>query len=370
MKRILTFMSIIAAVSLLLSACQDSTQTAAPSGTTIPSSSTAPEPSPGSSGQAQPTPTPAENDPNFKELPGKMLIADRGNSRLLIVTPDKQIIWQMEIGTAGPSGASSLGADDAFLTPDKKHIIINEEDNHVIAIIDIATKKIIWSYGHAGQRGSKEGYLNTPDDAFLLPDGNVTVADIKNHRILFISPDGKIIHQYGTTGVRKHNPPQFLAAPNGGFPLPDGGVMITEIGGSWADRLDKDGKLVYSVHFKDIAYPSDAQLLDDGTILTVDYSTPGKVEKVKPDGTVVAKYAPKSGPGMLAKPSLAIPLPNGNIAVNDDYNHRVVILDPDLKKIVWQYGKDKIPGTDPGYLNTPDGMDFIPPDWQLPTASQ
>jgi hypothetical protein len=276
----------------------------------------------------------------------------------------------MELGTTGAKGAASLGADDAFLTPDQKHIIINEEDNHLIAIIDIASKKIVWSYGHPGQRGSKEGYLNTPDDAFLLPDGNVTVADIKNHRILFISPEGKIIKQYGTTGVRKHNPPDFLAAPNGGFPLPDGGLMITEINGSWADRLDKDGKLVQALHFKDIAYPSDSQLLDDGTILTVDYSTPGKVEKVKTDGTVVAKYFEKSGPGMLAKPSLAIPLPNGNIAVNDDYNHRVVILDPDLKKILWQYGKDGMPGTDAGYLNTPDGMDFIPPDWQLPTPTE
>ncbi|MDQ0191632.1 hypothetical protein JI721_03915 [Alicyclobacillus cycloheptanicus] len=83
-------------------------------------------------------------------LPGDMLIADRGNSRLLIVTPDKKVVWQMTMGGSGTQGVHSLGADDAFLTPDNQHIIINEEDNQKIAIIDIATKKIVWSYGHAG----------------------------------------------------------------------------------------------------------------------------------------------------------------------------------------------------------------------------
>ena len=53
-------------------------------------------------------------------------------------------------------------------------------------------------------------------------------------------------------------------------------------------------------------------------------------------------------------------LPNGNIAVNDDYRARVVVIDPRLNRIVWQYGHTDIPGTAQGYLNTPDGMDFVP----------
>jgi hypothetical protein len=55
-----------------------------------------------------------------------------------------------------------------------------------------------------------------------------------------------------------------------------------------------------------------------------------------------------------------MPLPNGDVAVNDDYRHRVVVIDPRTNRIVWQYGHTDIPGTTPGYLNTPDGMDFIP----------
>jgi hypothetical protein len=59
-------------------------------------------------------------------------------------------------------------------------------------------------------------------------------------------------------------------------------------------------------------------------------------------------------------PSLAMPLPNGNVAVNDDYRHRVIVIDPRTNTIVWQYGHTDQPGTAPGYLNTPDGMDFVP----------
>ena len=63
---------------------------------------------------------------------------------------------------------------------------------------------------------------------------------------------------------------------------------------------------------------------------------------------------------MLNHPSLAFELPNGDIAVNDDYRDRVVIIDPATRQIVWQYGHTDVAGTAPGYLNTPDGMDFVP----------
>ena len=59
-------------------------------------------------------------------------------------------------------------------------------------------------------------------------------------------------------------------------------------------------------------------------------------------------------------PSLAMALPNGNIAVNDDFRQRVLVIDPRTNTIVWKYGHTDAAGTAPGYLNTPDGMDFIP----------
>ena len=58
-------------------------------------------------------------------------------------------------------------------------------------------------------------------------------------------------------------------------------------------------------------------------------------------------------------------LPDGTIAVNDDFRHRVVIIDPATHRIVWQYGHTDRPGRSAGYLFVPDGIDPIPLGTQL-----
>jgi hypothetical protein len=70
---------------------------------------------------------------------------------------------------------------------------------------------------------------------------------------------------------------------------------------------------------------------------------------------------------MLDHPSLAELLPNGLICVNDDYRHRVVIIDPTTSSIVWQYGSTDQPGTADGQLNIPDGFDLLAPNNTTPT---
>jgi len=81
---------------------------------------------------------------------------------------------------------------------------------------------------------------------------------------------------------------------------------------------------------------------------------------VNRQGKVLWRYYVTKGPGRLNHPSLAVELPNGDIVLNDDYNDRVVVIDPKTKKIVWQYGHTGIPGSAPGYLNDPDGLDLLP----------
>ena len=48
--------------------------------------------------------------------------------------------------------------------------------------------------------------------------------------------------------------------------------------------------------------------------------------------------------------------------VNDDYNDRVIVISPKTNRIVWQYGRDRVPGLAAGYLDNPDGVDLAPPD--------
>ena len=109
-----------------------------------------------------------------------------------------------------------------------------------------------------------------------------------------------------------------------------------------------------------VGYPSDPQPLPGGRILLADYANPGHVLIINRHGRVLWRYGPATGYGRLDHPSLAMPLPNGDVAVNDDYRHRVLVIDPRTNKIVWKYGHTGIPGSGPGHLNTPDGLDFIP----------
>jgi hypothetical protein len=109
-----------------------------------------------------------------------------------------------------------------------------------------------------------------------------------------------------------------------------------------------------------VAYPSDAQLLPSGNILVAGFTNPGKIVEASPAGRVVWSFGSPSGPDYLNKPSLAVRLPNGLIASNDDWNHRVILIDPRTKRIVWQYGHTGVPGSAPGFLNKPDGLDLLP----------
>jgi hypothetical protein len=84
---------------------------------------------------------------------------------------------------------------------------------------------------------------------------------------------------------------------------------------------------------------------------------------------VTWSFGSLSGPDHLAKPSLAVRWPNGLIAANDDYNHRVIVINPATKKIVWQYGHTGVSGSAPGFLSKPDGIDLLPASDLVATKS-
>jgi hypothetical protein len=292
-------------------------------------------------------------------FPGGLLIADRGNGRLLVVTDAGHIAWTFPGPRSLPRG-QRFSADDAFISPDGRTIVANDEQHQVIDRIDIATRRVIWQYGEYDRPGRGPGQLHTPDDAYPLANGDVVVADIRNCRILEIAPSKRIVREWGRSGRCSDRPPDRLDQPNGDTPLPDRGLLITEITGSRVIRLRADGRVMFDVHVP-VRYPSDAQLMPDGSILVVDYASPGTVVRMSPRGRVLWRYAKRRGPGALDHPSLAVPLADGTIALNDDFRHRVVVIDPRTNRIVWQYGMTDRPGRGAGRLDIPDGIDVVPP---------
>lgn len=292
-----------------------------------------------------------------RPIPGYLLIADRGNNRMLLVDSAKRLFWSYP----PPAGAAMPFRfdDDTFFGPRYDRIISNQEDQNTIQIISFPAGRVLWRYGHVNRLGSAAGYLHTPDDAYLLRNGLVTVADAYNCRVLFLDRADRIVRQYGSATNCRHAPPTSLGPVNGATPLPDGGTLISEIPGSWIDDIGPNGALRWAVQAP-VSYPSDPQLIAPGRILLADYAHPGHALIMGRSGHVLWKYGPSSGPGELDHPSLAFRIAPGLVAINDDYRDRIVIVDIHTNRIIWQYGHTDRPGRAAGFLNTPDGMDLLP----------
>ncbi|HEX8752140.1 MAG TPA: kelch repeat-containing protein [Solirubrobacterales bacterium] len=317
----------------------------------------------GSGGEGSASASAAGGKPPFV---GKLMIADRGNNRIIVVNAQKKVLWRFPSKAHPAPPGGFYFPDDAFFIHGGTGIISNEEQNERIVQLAYPSGKLLWSFGHPGVTGSEPGYLHEPDDAYLLKNGNVSVADAENCRILIISPQGKVLKDFGSPEYCAHEPPKALGSPNGDTPLPNGDILVSEVNGSYIDELSPNGKLLWSVQLP-ISYPSDPQKLGPDLYLTVDYHNPGGIYEFTRSGHIVWSYNPTSGNARLNHPSLAERLPNGLIAVNDDYRQRVVIIDPKTKKIVWQYGVTGQAGRGPDHLHIPDGFDLLAPNGTTPT---
>jgi hypothetical protein len=296
----------------------------------------------------------------------RLLIADRGNNRLLLLTDTMHVAWKYPSAKAPRDPLRFYFPDDAFFIKHGTAIISNQEQNDTVVEIAYPSGKIIWSYGHPRKPGTAPGYLYEPDDAYLLKNGQITVADANNCRVLVINHNGTVAHQIGTNGACRHNPPASMGTPNGDTPLADGNLLVSEINGSWVTEYTPAGKLVWTVQLP-ISYPSDPQQLGRDRYLIADYAAPGQILEFNRAGHIRYRYRVASGPGRLDHPSLVELLPSGVFMANDDYNNRMVAIDPATRALVWQYGVTGRKGRGPGKLHIPDGFDLLLPGGTTPT---
>ena len=199
----------------------------------------------------------------------------------------------------------------------------------------------------AGVSGSGPGLLNTPDDAYPLRTESVSVADAYNCRVLWIRAH-EIVRQLGETGVCRHDPPATFGSFNGDTPLPDGGVLISEITGQ-LDRRDRarrparwsvPGSRPLPVRPAAAAGRADP----DRRLLSPGARRDRRSTAARRSGATGRPGGPRG-----ARPSVARDLlPNGNIAVNDDYRDRVVVIDPCTQSDRLGYGHTDAAGQRPG----------------------
>ena len=283
---------------------------------------------------------------------GKLLIADRGNGRIIEITANGTVDWMFP--RPGQKLPVPFGApDDAFYTADGTTIIANSEGHQTVTAIDRATGTILWQVGKYNVRSNAVGYFNEPDDAVPQQDGTIWVADIRNCRLVHLSAAGAWL---GTLGNRvcRHHPPVSFAEPNGAFPTPGGSLVVTEIGGSWVTSLTPGGPVAWSVRAP-VRYPSDAMELPGGSVLLTDYSLPGAVVRLSNTGKTLWYYRP-TGAAEINHTSIAMPLASNRVAICDDFHSRIVVVDPLTDQVIWTFT-----GRGSSRLFYPDGIDYEPP---------
>ena len=108
---------------------------------------------------------------NPSVLPGDLLIADRGNNRLLELDPAGHVVWQFPRPGDLRPGQTFKSPDDAFFDPSGQFVVATQEDDFVISVIDVRRHRIVYRYGRPGVPGATPNRLDNPDDAIPMGGG-------------------------------------------------------------------------------------------------------------------------------------------------------------------------------------------------------
>ncbi len=127
---------------------------------------------------------------------GKVYIADSGNHRIQIFTPRGDFISQIKISEElNPADPTDVAVDES-----RNRCYVVDNDNHNILVYDLATHKLIATYGEPGTERREFRY---PFLMALDKDNYLFIVEVINTRIQVLNPDGLFVTYIGKWGVEK-----------------------------------------------------------------------------------------------------------------------------------------------------------------------
>jgi PQQ-like domain len=311
--------------------------------------------------QTTPPTSPSASTPSHRfNAPGNVLISDQFNNRVVEVAPDGHIVWTFGSGNptlCNPGPGAIIGLNDAERLSGGLTLLAGTgipagsqsypkgcADNRVIVVNQQGS--IVWQYGQAGVTGSGPNELNTPVFAIQLPSRNIMIVDQANNRVIEIDRSSKqLVWSYGPKSG-----PGALNNPNSAELLPNGDILIGDENNNRVLEITRAGSIVWE-YSQGLSAAAFASRLPNGDTLITD-SSHSRILEVTPTKKVVFEYFTNTTPGSNSAPlpTNAVQLANGQIIIADQFNNRVLIVNPAL---AFQYGMVNVTGNGPGQLNGP-----------------
>lgn len=188
-----------------------------------------------------------------------------------------------------------------------------------------------------GTQGSGPGQFNRPRDLAVAPDGTLYVADTDNHRVQHLSPNGQVLHTWGSFADLSKG-----EAPGGTFYEPwgiavdqDGFVYVAD---TWNHRIQKftsEGEFVkmwgyFGQGEKPEAFwgPRDVAIDPEGRVLVSDTGNK-RIVSFDADGNFVSEFGSQGfEPGEFYEPVGIAINDQGNLYVADTWNQRIQSFQP------------------------------------------
>jgi hypothetical protein len=305
-------------------------------------------------------PAPSSTPKDHFNASGNILISDQFNNRVVEVAPDGHIVWTFGSGNptlCNPGPGAIIGLNDAERLSGGLTLLAGTgipagsqsfpkgcADNRVIVVNQKGD--LVWQYGQAGVSGSGPNELNTPVFAIQLPSRNILVVDQANNRVIEIDRNSKqIVWSYGPKSG-----PGALNNPNSAELLPSGNILIGDENNNRVIEVSRDGTIVWQYN-QGLSAAAFASRLPNGDTLITD-SAHSRILEVTPNKRIVFAYFTNTDAGSNSAPlpTNAVQLADGEIIIADQFNHRVLIVDP---RMGFQYGTINVTGNGPGQLNGP-----------------
>ena len=270
---------------------------------------------------------------------GPFRLIVQGNNKLAIVGPDGSIEWQMPWG----------GIHDIHVL-ENDHIMV-QKGHAVVAEIDPATKRVVWSYD-ASKRNGNQGKRVEVHAFQPLPNGSVMIAESGSGRIIEIDRAGNVEKEiflkldrphphHDTRLARKLDSGHYLVCHEQDGTVREYHGKTGEV--VWEYQVPLFGKVGRKGHgpqaFGNQVF-SAVRLTNDNTLITT--GNGHSILEVSPDKDIIWKLEQNDLPGItLAWVTTVEVLPDGNYVIGNCHagaeNPLLIEVDPKTKQVVWTF---------------------------------